>query len=51
MPLEKIANAPKHCLSPEHDPPSHMVLDPGTYKYTCPMCGEAVTFTVPSVTL
>ena len=50
--LRKIADeyVPRPCLNPEHDPPSMIVLEPGTYEYTCPGCGETVTFSVPSVT-
>ena len=47
--LEKIKDAPVPCSHPEHDPPSHIVLEPGTYKHTCPSCGEEVVFTVPMV--
>lgn len=50
MPLEKIAEAVPPCFSPEHNPPSHIVLEPGTYRHTCPSCGYAVTFTVPLIT-
>jgi transposase-like protein len=49
MPLEKIANAPRPCLSSEHNPPTHMVYAPGTYRYKCPSCGFSVTFTVAAV--
>jgi len=48
--LRKIADEPKPCLHPEHNPPSHIVLSPGTYEYTCPGCGERQTFRVPLVT-
>lgn len=47
MALEKIADAPKRCTHPEHHPPRHMVLSPGTWRHTCPGCGSKVTFTVP----
>jgi hypothetical protein len=47
--LEKIKDAPRPCLSPEHNPPSHMVCEPGTYRYTCPMCGEITEFEVPMI--
>ena len=40
----------KPCLSSEHQPPSHMVLSPGKYEYTCPACGEKTVFTVPLIT-
>ncbi len=48
--LRKIADAPQQCLSPEHNPPSMIHLDPGTYEYVCPSCGHKTTFTVPLVT-
>jgi hypothetical protein len=38
------------CCHPEHNPPSHMVLSPGTYEHTCPGCGRVVLFTVPLIT-
>lgn len=38
----------KPCLYPEHNPPTHIVLAPGRYRYTCPVCGHAVEFTVAS---
>ena len=46
-PLEKIADAPPQpCMHPEHNPPSQMVYQPGTYRYTCPACGYNVTFVI-----
>lgn len=49
--LKKISGPPKSpCLSPEHNPPSHMVFEPGTYEYTCPKCGKVTIFTVPLIT-
>lgn len=51
MPLVKISEPTREeqCTSSEHNPPMHIVLDPGTYEYTCPQCGKKVTFTVPMV--
>ena len=51
MPTVKIADAPKFCRDPNHEPPSHMVYDPGVYRHTCPSCGATVTFTVAGVYL
>jgi hypothetical protein len=34
------------CLSPEHKPPMHMVLEPGRYEWTCPKCGHKTIFVV-----
>ena len=39
----------KECHSPEHNPPMGIVLEPGTYEYTCPACGAKRVFTVPKV--
>ena len=48
--LKKIKDAEQPCLSPEHNPPSHIVLEPGgTYEYVCPACGKRIEFTVPMV--
>lgn len=48
-PLRKIAEAEIPCLHPEHDPPTTVVLKPGTYEYECPACGRTVQFDVPMV--
>lgn len=34
------------CYNSEHEPPSHIVLDPGTWEHTCPGCGKKQTFIV-----
>ena len=49
MPFIKKEKLPekKICRHPEHDPPGHIVLEPGIYTYQCPACKKAVTFTVP----
>jgi len=47
--LKKIADVPKPCLHPCHNPPSHIVLEPGVYEYTCPGCGKKITFEVPRI--
>ena len=49
MPTEKIADAPKPCVHPEHSPQTMRVFPPGTYKHTCPACGRVTFFTVPRV--
>ena len=48
MPLRKISdwNPLKICAHPEHNPPGHIVLDPGTYEYECPGCGRKITFVI-----
>ena len=47
--LRKIKDAEKPCLSPQHEPPNMIVLEPGTYEYTCPSCGKQYVFTVPYI--
>ncbi len=38
--------APPPCLHPEHNPPTHMVFQPGVYEHECPGCGRTKRFTV-----
>ena len=40
---------PKICLSPEHNPPGHIVLEPGMHTWVCPECGKETTYEVPPV--
>jgi hypothetical protein len=51
MPLRKISEPSRRerCLSPEHNPPNMIVLQPGTYEHTCPSCGHATVFTIPLI--
>jgi hypothetical protein len=44
--LKKIADPEKHCRHPEHEPPTHIVLEPGTWEHTCPGCGCKRVFVV-----
>lgn len=46
----KIAE-PKNpgCMNHSHNPPSHMVYSPGTYKHTCPSCGHVIIFNVAGI--
>jgi len=46
MGFKKIADVPKPCLHPEHDPPGYIVLPPGTYEYECPACGRKIVITI-----
>lgn len=50
MGLRKIAEPIIPCTSPEHNPPMHRYYEPGTYEYTCPVCGKKIVFTVPLIT-
>jgi len=47
---KKIADASIPCFHPGHNPPMHMVLEPGTYEHTCPSFGKKKVFKVPIVT-
>lgn len=48
MPFRKVPDPPpghwgnqtEPCLSPEHNPPSMIVLEHGRWEYTCPACGK-----------
>ena len=50
MPTKKIADdtgwKQKLCRDPGHNPPSHMVYEPGAYEHTCPKCNRKLIFTV-----
>jgi predicted RNA-binding Zn-ribbon protein involved in translation (DUF1610 family) len=37
------------CMSTEHNPPAHIVLQPGEYEYTCPSCGKTVKINIPLI--
>lgn len=37
------------CMSSEHNPPSMMVLPPGTHTWECPSCGHKTVFVVAGV--
>jgi hypothetical protein len=39
-----------NCTNPEHFPPTHIVLEPGTYEHTCSSCGNIIRFTIPAIT-
>ena len=46
MTLIKVGDIKPPCLHSEHNPPSMIVLQPGTYQHTCPGCGHVTTFSV-----
>ena len=49
MGLRKIKDIPPACRHPEHNPPTHIVLEPGEYEHTCPGCGEKIKFIVQRI--
>ncbi|MEK6881705.1 MAG: hypothetical protein AABY22_18945 [Nanoarchaeota archaeon] len=51
MPFIKYIPPQKFCTSPEHLPPSHIVLEPGTHIYQCPSCFATITFDVLDTTM
>lgn len=46
MATRKIADIPRHCRHPEHNPPTMMVWENGIYEHTCPSCGAQQMFTI-----
>lgn len=51
MSFKRIEDGEKYdpvrpCLHPEHNPPMHIVLGPGTYEWACPNCGRKQTVVV-----
>lgn len=50
--FRKIADheSQKLCQHPEHEPPMHIALEPGTYEYECPSCGHKKIINVPRIT-
>jgi len=49
MPFIEHTPAEIPCLSPEHNPPTHIVLAPGHHTYECPSCGKITGFEVPLI--
>ncbi len=49
MPFTKHVphSGPTFCNSPEHNPPGHQVLPPGSHTWQCPKCKQEITFVVP----
>lgn len=46
--LEKIESWKKSpCTSSEHNPPKHICLKPGDYKYKCPKCQFETIIHIP----
>ena len=37
------------CLSPRHNPPTHICLPPGKYEWVCEDCGTVQVIIVPCV--
>lgn len=51
MTIKKIADIPRPCSHPEHEPPKYIVLQPGIYEHRCPACGAKRIITVGHVGL
>jgi len=43
---EKTWKLAEQCISTEHNPPSHVCLESGTYEWTYPACGHKTVFVV-----
>lgn len=50
MPTKKIADLPRVCRHPEHNPPNMMVYIDGVWEHVCPACGVRQMFTVSKPT-
>lgn len=48
--VEPYWNEPAFCQNPDHNFPSHIVLEPGVWEHECPGCGKKVQVFVASVT-
>jgi hypothetical protein len=49
--MVRIGALPPPCMHPEHSPPMHLYLEPGSvYEHTCGACGESTSFNVPYIT-
>lgn len=35
------------CTDQDHNPPKHLLLEPGFYEHTCPRCSRVTLFEVP----
>ncbi len=42
--------AQRECLDPGHNPPSHIVLEPGAWEWECPACKRKCYLNVPRIT-
>lgn len=51
MPTRKISDLPRPCGDPDHDPPTHIVLENGIYEHECPKCGQVGRFEVSRPTM
>ena len=49
MPLRKIKDYETPCLSQDHEPPMHIVLQPGEYEHECSSCHKKKKFSVPMI--
>ena len=47
--LKKLSDEKRPCMFSDHNPPSHIVLSPGTYEHTCSHCGQKQIFTVRGI--
>lgn len=49
MPFIPTEQPKQPCNSTEHNPPSHLYLEPWTYTWECPQCWERIVYTIPLV--
>lgn len=46
---DELWDLPKPCMSREHNPPTMIVLKPGTHIWICPLCGQEQMVYVPRI--
>ncbi len=51
MPFIEHIPPKKVCLSAEHKPPTHIVLEPGIHIWQCPACGEQTPIEIHQITI
>ena len=49
MPIRKIADHSATCKNPDHNPPTHIYLEPGIWEHQCPQCGKKTIINIPVI--
>ena len=50
MPFINTNEQNKPCMSPEHNPPTHVVLNDGVHVWECPSCGKTTYLVITNPT-
>lgn len=49
--IEDIEDLKQECNSSEHNPPTHIYLQPGLWEWSCPNCQKTKIVRVPKITM